>query len=101
MMSSKLKFRRTLRTLLTVTGLAVVIGGAGVGSALADDGHRDRDSWRWEQHERREHAERAHEWREHRQRYYREPAPYYYDAPPPVVYAPPPALRLVFPFDFR
>ena len=102
MMSYTSKSRRAMRTLLTVLGLAAVIGGASVAPALADDWrHRDRDDWRWEQHERREHAWQAHEWRERHERYYREPAPSYYSAPPPVVYAPPPALRLVFPFDFR
>ncbi len=102
-MSSTSKSRRTLRTLVTVLGLAAAIGGAGVAPALADDWHRDRDrdTWRWEQQERQEHAWRAHEWRERHERYYREPAPSYYYAPPPVVYAPPPSLRLVFPFDIR
>lgn len=102
MMSSTLKFRRSLRTFLTVAGLAAVIGGASVAPALADDWHRDRDARHWQQ-ERREHARQAHEWRE---RHYR-PAPsyypgyYYYPPPPPVVYAPPPSLRLVFPFNFH
>ncbi|MDB5408949.1 MAG: hypothetical protein JWL84_3861 [Rhodospirillales bacterium] len=107
MIGSTSKSRRGLRTLLAVAGLAAVIGGASVAPALADDWHRggdDRhrggDDWRWQQQERREHAWRAHEWRERHERDYRVAAPGYY-YPPPVVYAPQPALRLVFPFDFR
>jgi hypothetical protein len=100
MMSSTSKYRRSLRTFLTVAGLAAVIGGASVAPALADDWHGGRDTRHWQQ-ERRGHAWRAHEWRE---RHYR-PAPAYYPgyyyAPPPVVYAPPPSLRLVVPFGFR
>jgi hypothetical protein len=101
MIGSTSKSRRGLRTLLAVAGLAAVIGGASVAPALADDWRRGGDDWRWQQHERREHAWRAHEWRERHERDYRGAAPRYYYPPPPVVYAPPPALRLVVPFDFR
>jgi hypothetical protein len=99
MMSTTSKSRRSLRTLLTAFGLAAVIGGASVAPALAHDWDHGRDGWRWER-ERREHAWRAHEWRERHERYYRAvPGAYY--APPPVVYAPPPTLRLVVPFNFH